>query len=151
MQILVVDDDALITLMVSESLKLQGFDVAVADNGAAALAAVRQRRPALILLDADMPVLDGFAVLKALRADAALNHVPVIMLTARRNVRDVVLARSLGASDYLAKPFDILDLLQRVKAWAGKRPGVAAGPLRAPETSLVFGDESPDAAQWFVE
>ncbi len=151
MQILVADDDALIALMVSESLKLQGFDVAVAGNGAAALAAVRQRRPALIVLDADMPVLDGFAVLKTLKADAALNHVPVIMLTARRNARDVVLARSLGASDYLAKPFDILDLLQRVRAWAGKRPGAAAGPTRAAETSLVFGDESPDAAQWFVE
>lgn len=151
MQILVADDDALITLMVSESLKLQGFDVAVADNGAAALAAVRQRHPALIVLDADMPVLDGFAVLKTLKADAALNHVPVIMLTARRNARDVVLARSLGASDYLAKPFDILDLLQRVKAWAGKRPGVAAGPTRGAEASLVFGDENPDAAQWFVE
>lgn len=151
MQILVVDDDALITLMVSESLKLQGFDVAVADNGAAALAAVRRQRPALILLDADMPVLDGFAVLKTLKADAALNHVPVIMLTARRNARDVVLARNLGASDYLAKPFDILDLLQRVKTWAGKRPGLGPSPTRAAEASLVLGDENPDAAQWFVE
>ena len=66
MEILVVDDDALITLMVSESLKLQGFGVAIAEDGAAALTAVRQRRPALILLDAEMPVLDGFAVLKAL-------------------------------------------------------------------------------------
>jgi len=151
MEVLVVDDDALITLMVSESLKLQGVDVATAENGEAALAAVRQRRPALILLDAEMPVLDGFAVLKALKADAALNHVPVIMLTARRNLRDVMLARSLGASDYLAKPFDILDLLQRVKVWTGHRTGVGAGPARAEQASLVFGEESTDAAQWFVE
>jgi DNA-binding response OmpR family regulator len=79
MQILIVDDDALITLMVSESLKLQGFDVAVAEDGAMALEAVRQRRPALILLDAEMPVLDGFSVLKTLKGDAALNHVPVII------------------------------------------------------------------------
>lgn len=151
MQILVVDDDALITLMVSESLKLQGFDVAIAEDGASALAAVRQRRPALILLDAEMPVLDGFAVLKTLKADVALNHVPVIMLTARRNARDVKLARSLGASDYLAKPFDILDLLRRVKVWAGRRPGLGSGPVRADEASLVFGEESAGAAQWFVE
>jgi DNA-binding response OmpR family regulator len=151
MQILVVDDDALITLMVSESLKLHGFDVAIVEDGVSALAAVRQRRPALILLDTDMPVLDGFAVLKTLQADPALNHVPVIMLTARRNARDVVLARSLGASDYLAKPFDILDLLQRVKTWVGKRPGVAPSPTRAAETSLVFGEEIPGATRWFVE
>jgi|CXWL01.1.fsa_nt_gi DNA-binding response OmpR family regulator len=151
MEILVVDDDALITLMVSESLKLQGFGVAIAEDGAAALTAVRQRRPALILLDAEMPVLDGFAVLKALKADAALSHVPVIMLTARRNLRDVMLARSLGASDYLAKPFDILDLLQRVKAWTGRLPGVGTGLARAEQASLVFGEEGTDAAQWFVE
>ncbi|MBY0566530.1 MAG: response regulator transcription factor [Hyphomonadaceae bacterium] len=150
MQILVVDDDALITLMVSEGLKLQGYEVAIAENGATALAAVRKRRPALMLLDAEMPVMDGFAVLKALKAEPALNHVPVIMLTARRNARDVMLARGLGACDYLAKPFDILDLLQRVKTWAGKRPGVGS-PARSGETSLVFGDASPDAAQWFVE
>lgn len=148
MQILVVDDDALITLMVSESLKFHGFDVAVAENGALALEAVRQRRPALIVLDAEMPVLDGFSVLKTLKADAALNHVPVIMLTARRNARDVMLARSLGACDYIAKPFDILNLLQRVKAWAGRRPGIGPSPARESEPSLVFGEGSPDEAHW---
>lgn len=148
MQILIVDDDALITLMVSESLKLQGFDVAVAEDGAMALEVVRQRRPALILLDAEMPVLDGFSVLKTLKADAALNHVPVIMLTARRNARDVMLARSLGACDYLAKPFDILDLLQRVKAWAGRRPGIGSAPSHSSEPSLVFGEDRPDEAHW---
>lgn len=151
MQILVVDDDALITHLVSESLKLQGFDVAVAENGAAALTSVRLRRPALILLDAEMPVLDGFSVLKTLKADAALNHVPVIMLTARRNARDVLVARSLGACDYLAKPFDILDLLQRVKAWAGRRPGAGAASARSGEASLVFGEERAETAQWFIE
>ena len=148
MQILVVDDDALITLMVSEGLKLHGFDVAAAENGAAALEAVRHRRPALILLDAEMPVLDGFSVLKALKTDAALNHVPVIMLTARRNARDVMLARSLGACDYIAKPFDILDLLQRVRAWAGRRPGISSAPAHGSEQCMVFGEEGPDEAHW---
>lgn len=151
MEILVVDDDALITLLVSECLKLHGLDVAIAENGEAALALVRQRRPALVLLDAEMPVLDGFAVLKALKSDATLNHVPVIMLTARRSARDVMLARSLGASDYLAKPFDILEVLQRVKTWTGRRPGLGSGPVCSEETSLVFGEGDADAAQWFVE
>ena len=148
MQILIADDDALITLMVSESLKLQGFAVTVAENGVLALEAVRRQRPALILLDAEMPVLDGFSVLKTLKADAALNHVPVIMLTARRNARDVMLARTLGACDYLAKPFDILDLLQRVRAWAGRRPGICSASARGGEPSLVFGEDKPDEAHW---
>lgn len=151
MQILVVDDDALIAVMVSESLKLHGFEVALAENGLEAMAAVRQRRPALILLDAEMPLLDGFTVLRTLKADAALNHVPVIMLTARRNARDVVLARSLGACDYLAKPFDILNLVQRVKSWVGRRPGAGSSPAHPGATSLVFGEENSNAAQWFVE
>ncbi len=148
MQILIADDDALITLMVSESLKLRGFAVAVAENGVLALEAVRHQRPALILLDAEMPVLDGFSVLKTLKADAALNHVPVIMLTARRNARDVMLARSLGACDYIAKPFDILDLLQRVRAWAGRRPCIGSAPARGGEPNLVFGEDRPDEAHW---
>lgn len=148
MQILVVDDDEFITLMVSEGLKLHGFDVEAAENGAVALEAVRRQRPALILLDAEMPVLDGFSVLRALKADPALNHIPVIMLTARRNARDVLLARSLGACDYLAKPFDILDLLQRAKTWAGRRPGIGSAPSHSSEPGLVFGEDRPDEAHW---
>ncbi len=148
MQILIADDDCLIAAIVREGLKPYGYAVTAVENGVQALASVRQRRPALILLDAEMPVLDGFGALRALKGDASLKHVPVIMLTARRNLRDVMLARELGASDYLAKPFDILDLLRRMRACLGR--SVGAGPARSDrdEASLVFGEEDPDGAHW---
>lgn len=148
MHILIAEDDELITAIVAEGLKLHGYEVETVGDGAAALAAVRRRRPALILLDAQMPALDGFAVLRALKADPALNHVPVIMLTALRNARDVMQARALGASDYIAKPFDILDLLARVRVWAGRRAGVGQPLAREGDTSLVFGEASPDESHW---
>ena len=148
MHILVAEDDELITAIVAESLRFQGYEVETVSDGAAALAAVRRQRPELLLLDAQMPVLDGFGVLRALKADPALNHVPVIMLTALRNARDVLQARALGASDYVAKPFDILDLLERVRAWAGRRAGVGQPLARAGDTSLAFGEAAPDEAHW---
>lgn len=148
MRILLADDDELIREIVAGGLKMHDYDVEAVGDGAAALAAVRRHRPGLILLDAQMPALDGFAVLAALKGDPALNHVPVIMLTALRNARDVIEARRLGACDYLAKPFDILDLLQRVRLWAGKCSGVGQALARASETSLVFGETRPDEAHW---
>lgn len=147
MRILLADDDELIREIVAEGLRLHAYEVEAVSDGAAALAAVRRHRPGLILLDAKMPTLDGFAVLAALKADPALNHVPVIMLTALRNARDVIEARRLGASDYLAKPFDILNVLQRVRLWTGKRAGVGQ-TLAGAETSLVFGETRPEEAHW---
>lgn len=148
MRILLADDDELIREIVAEGLRLHAYEVEAVCDGAAALAAVRRHRPGLILLDAKMPTLDGFAVLAALKADPALNHVPVIMLTALRNARDVIEARRLGASDYLAKPFDISNVLQRVRLWTGKRAGVGQTLAGADETSLVFGETRPEEAHW---
>ncbi len=115
MKILVVDDAAEVIEAVTVSFGLQWreTDVIGADNGESALDLVEQEQPDVVLLDIAMPGMDGFAVLREIRA---FSDVPVIMLTARDDVLDKVKGLELGADDYVTKPFDHLELLARVKA-----------------------------------
>lgn len=113
--ILIADDDELLAALVQFKLEAAGHTVMVAEDGAAALAAVARRRPDLIVLDAMMPVLTGSEVLARLKADPATASVPVIMLTARRAQDDVVSALRAGAADYLTKPFIPEELVARVE------------------------------------
>ncbi|MBP5973953.1 PAS domain-containing protein [Brasilonema sp. CT11] len=114
-RILVVDDNAdmrdYLTRILSEHVQVE----AVAD-GAAALAAVQERVPDLVLSDVMMPGLDGFELLKALRADARTKEVPIILLSARAGVESVVEGLEAGADDYLIKPFSVQELVSRVNA-----------------------------------
>jgi two-component system, OmpR family, phosphate regulon response regulator PhoB len=96
------------------NLEYEGYSVEVAGDGAPALLAHRHRRADLILLDLMLPDMDGFKVLEHLRGDH--DSVPVLMLTARGAEADRVKGLSLGADDYLVKPFSILELLARIKA-----------------------------------
>ena len=107
--ILVVDDHPHVVRLVRAALG-RTHDVVGAANGEEALAMVAARRPALILLDVLMPVLDGFRVLHRLRSDPGTANLPVIMLTALDGDHDLVLGLSLGADSYLTKPFDPRDL-----------------------------------------
>jgi len=113
--ILVVDDEASVVEVVSLYLKREGFRVRVARDGRQALEAVRQQLPALVVLDLMLPEIDGLAILRALRADTAVN-VPVIMLTARQQETDRIYGLELGADDYVTKPFSPAELVSRVKA-----------------------------------
>lgn len=115
MKILVVDDapEVIEAVTVSFSLQWRETEVIGADNGEAALDLIEQEQPDIVLLDIAMPGMDGFAVLRELRA---FSDVPVIMLTARDDVLDKVKGLELGADDYVTKPFDHLELLARVKA-----------------------------------
>lgn len=104
-KILVCDDDELLTELLQFRLAAKGFDVVVAGDGGEALDMVRKAPPDAVVLDAMMPGIDGFEVLRRLREDSSTRDIPVIMLTARKGERDIVEALRLGASDYLSKPF----------------------------------------------
>jgi len=114
-RILVVDDEPDIIALVAYHLARSGYRVSTASTGTEALQAVRDEQPALVVLDLMLPELSGFQVLERLRADRALADIPVLMLTARREEPDRVQGLSLGADDYLVKPFSPQELVLRVR------------------------------------
>ena len=111
--ILVVDDEPQIAEIATDYLKVAGFDVVVAGDGARALEAVRERRPDLVILDLGLPKLDGITVARTIRRDSDL---PIIMLTARVEEDDRLHGLEIGADDYITKPFSPRELVARVKA-----------------------------------
>ena len=115
-RILVVDDEPDIVALVAYHLAKAGYRVATAANGHDALAVARRERPALLVLDLMLPGMSGFDVLSELRADAATRDVAVLMLTARKDEPDRIQGLSLGADDYLTKPFSPQELVLRVAA-----------------------------------
>lgn len=114
-RILVVDDEPDIIALVAYHLARSGYRVSTAASGTEALEAARDEQPALIVLDLMLPELSGFQVLERLRADKILADIPVLMLTARREEPDRVQGLSLGADDYLVKPFSPQELVLRVR------------------------------------
>ena len=114
-RVLVVDDDPDIVQFVRMNLELEGFDAETADNGRIALELAKARPPDLILLDVMMPEMDGLTVLRRLRNSPATANVPVIILTAKALAEDRVKGLDLGADDYITKPFDLDELLARVR------------------------------------
>ena len=112
--ILVVDDEPNIVELAQMYLEQGGFRVESVGDGVAALAAVEQSKPALIVLDVMLPEMDGFDVCRKLRADN--NPVLIIMLTARDEDIDKIVGLELGADDYMTKPFNPRELVARVKA-----------------------------------
>lgn len=113
-RVLVVDDEPNITQLVSMALRYEGFEVEVARSGRAALRAVAEFRPHLVVLDVMLPDLDGFEVTRRLRARA--EGVPVLFLTARDATEDKVRGLTLGGDDYLTKPFSLEELVARAGA-----------------------------------
>lgn len=113
-RILIADDDPLLRSLLVHRLSADGHDVLVAGNGAEALASIAEQKPDLIVLDALMPIMDGFEVLRRLKA-GRLSAAPIIMLTALKREQDIVGALQLGAADYLVKPFIPDELSQRVR------------------------------------
>jgi two-component system response regulator MprA len=134
--ILVVDDDAPIRRMLERTLVAEGYEVAVAVDGGAALAAIERSVPDLLVLDIGMPGVDGLAVCKRARANGLAT--PILLLTARDAVSDRVDGLDAGADDYLVKPFATEELLARVRALL--RRG------REPADILTCGDLAFDVA-----
>ena len=112
-KILLVDDDPNIRQLVNLYLEKEGFEVSMADRGDAALEQFRAATPDLMLLDVMLPGMDGWQVLREARKTS---NAPIIMLTAKDETFDKVLGLELGADDYIAKPFDMKELVARIKA-----------------------------------
>jgi two-component system OmpR family response regulator len=113
-RILVVDDEPSITDLVATVLRYEGFEVRTADTGRRALEAVTAFRPHLLILDIMLPDLDGFEVQRRLTASA--DRVPILFLTARDATEDKVRGLTMGADDYVTKPFSLEELVARVRA-----------------------------------
>lgn len=112
--VLIVDDSNAIRAILRRSLEAAGYQVSEASNGEEGLAAARSQHPSLVLLDVDMPVMDGLETMRTIHADSALKSIPVLFLTARTDGLDVAAGLGLGAQDYLRKPCEPAELTARV-------------------------------------
>ncbi len=147
-RILIVEDEEAIVEVVSQTLRRHGYETASAADGDDALEKAFSLRPDLVILDLMLPKMDGWEVCRRLKADRQTASVPVLMLTARREERDVVEGLEIGADDYMKKPFSLSELAARVKALLRRSdPGetgrvVEDGDLRIEvdgETALLRG------------
>jgi diguanylate cyclase (GGDEF)-like protein len=114
--ILVVDDDPDIVSFVGMNLRLEGYDVVTAYDGDEALVRISELKPDLVILDLMMPTVDGIEVTRRVRANAYTTALPIIMLTAKGQTPDKVLGLTVGADDFIVKPFDTLELVARVRS-----------------------------------
>ncbi len=113
--ILIVEDEEGIARMIQVLLEARGFGTQVTHSGEEAFASLSARAADLVLLDVMMPGMDGFEVCRRLKADERWRHIPVVMLTARDAIRDMVLGLEIGADDYITKPFNTEELIARIK------------------------------------
>jgi DNA-binding response OmpR family regulator len=120
-KILVVDDEADLVETVRFVLELQGFNVLVSYNGEDALNQARKEIPDLILLDIMLPKLDGYKVCRLLKFDERYKHIPILMLTAKTQDKDKIIGRETGADEYITKPFEMDELIEKVKFHLSKK------------------------------
>jgi two-component system response regulator MprA len=112
-KILIIEDDHAIVNLLQRGLVLEGYDIAVALDGFAGMRSAREEKPDLVILDWMLPKMDGLAVCQDIRE---IGSIPILMLTAKDSVRDRVEGLDAGADDYMVKPFDLNELLARVRA-----------------------------------
>lgn len=115
-RILVIEDDRSLAEVLAYNLRQAGYDVTVAHDGQDGLNQARRRRPHLVLLDLMLPVVDGLDVCRQLRSDPYTKETKIIMVTAKSDETDEVVGFTLGADDYVTKPFSVKVLLERIKA-----------------------------------
>jgi two-component system phosphate regulon response regulator PhoB/two-component system alkaline phosphatase synthesis response regulator PhoP len=127
-RILVVEDEEAILDIVTQALRRNGYETTSASDGDMALEKALSLRPDLVILDLMLPKMDGWEVCRRLRAEKETASTPILMLTARRDERDVVEGLELGADDYMKKPFSLTELVARVKALLRR-----AGPPEEPQ------------------
>ena len=122
-KVLVVDDDEDIRMLVAELLRVSGHEVVGAPSGVEALALLEAgARPDLVLLDVQMPELDGWDTLRGIRGMAGIGEVPVVLCTVKSGPVDTALGQALGCDGYVVKPFAIVDLVEEVEAVLSRTP-----------------------------
>src|SRR5215468_11004653 len=124
-KVLVIEDDRSLAEVLSYNLKGAGYEVLVATDGQDGLLKAETKSPDLVVLDLMLPVVDGLDVCRRLRAQPATREIPIIMLTAKAEESDEIVGFSLGADDYVTKPFSVKVLLERIKALRRRRVGEA--------------------------
>jgi two-component system, OmpR family, response regulator len=139
-RVLVVDDERNIVELIATALSYEGFEVRTAADGAQTLAAVRDFAPDLVVLDVMLPDTDGFEVQARIRGDG--QQVPVLFLTARDAVEDRIRGLTLGADDYMTKPFSLAELVARVNAVLRRTSGSAAVSHRLTFSDLELDEET---------
>jgi adenylate cyclase len=117
--ILVVDDDPVIQKLLSVNFEMEGYRVVTAGDGVEGLERIADDMPDLVLLDVMMPRMDGLEVVRRLKADVSTSSIPVILLSAKAQATDVSGGLDAGADDYITKPFDPLELLDKVAGLIG--------------------------------
>ncbi len=119
-KILLVDDEPDILKVVTFRLRKTGYEIITAEDGQKALDLIKAQRPDLVLLDLNLPIIDGSEVCKQVKADDELKSIPIILLTATSSMNKIAdKAKEIKADDYLIKPFDPEELLKRVKKFIG--------------------------------
>jgi two-component system alkaline phosphatase synthesis response regulator PhoP len=116
-KILVIDDEIDLVETLRFPLETEGFHVLVSYNGEDGLNQARKENPDLILLDLMLPKLDGYKVCRLLKFDERYKHIPIFMLTAKTQEKDKILGKETGADEYLTKPFDLDELIDKIKAY----------------------------------
>jgi DNA-binding response OmpR family regulator len=119
--VLVVDDDPVIQNLLRVNFEMEGYDVIVAGDGVEGLERARSEDPHVVVCDVMMPRMDGLTVARHLKADPATAGIPILLLSAKAQEADVRAGEEAGADDYVTKPFDPLDLLDRVAALLAAR------------------------------
>jgi len=119
-KILVVDDEVDLVKTIQFALEAEGYQVLVSHNGEDALNQSRKEKPDLILLDLMLPKLDGYKVCRLLKFDEQYKHIPILMLTAKTQQKDRLLGMETGADEYITKPFDMEELMEKVKAYLNR-------------------------------
>lgn len=149
--ILIVDDEAGVRELLGDALRIAGFETATASDGMSALTSIRNRKPNLLIIDINMPLMDGFELVERLRSTG--DNTPALMLSARADRVDVTRGLTLGADDYVTKPFGLEELLLRVKAILRRSqvssiesPELICGPIKIDEAShtVTFNGEIVD-------
>ena len=138
-----VEDDAGIRELMVYTLNASGFEAVGFPDGASLFQALETQKPQLIMLDIMLPGEDGISILKKLRSRSATERIPVIMATAKGTEYDKVIALDLGADDYLAKPFGMMEMVSRVKSVLRRcDPGATKPVLRSGELELNPGEHT---------
>ena len=125
-RILVVDDEADLVSVLRIGLEVEGFEVLEASDGEEGLRMARECKPALVLLDLMLPKLDGYKVCRSLKFDERYRATPILILSARSGEQDRRLAHDMGADGFITKPYEMKDLVAKVKHRLGLPPGRVA-------------------------